>query len=308
MIINTGARTDIPAFFSTWFINRIIAGSVCVRNPYFREQITRYLLEPTLVDCLVFCTKNPRPMLPSLNYLEKFTSYWFVTITPYGADVEPCVPPIDTVIEDFKKLSDLYGRHRVCWRYDPVFLNSKYDIEFHVEMFDYIAKKLSGYMDECIISFISLYDKTLRNFPGIKEVKVEEQKLLAKHFVRVGREFGFSIKTCAMGTELYEYGIESSGCISKDVLERATGLQIKDIRRVPHRPGCNCIPNRDIGVYNTCPHGCKYCYANESQEAVKTNRLLHDQNSPLLIGNLEQDDVIHNALQESYVDRQLYLF
>jgi len=304
MIINTGARTDIPAFFSTWFLNRIKEGFVYVRNPYYKEQVTRYKLTPDVVDCLIFCTKNPRPILSRIHELDAFASYWFLTITPYGREIEPNAPPVDQVIHDFQILSKELGCHRVCWRYDPIFINERYTVDCHMEEFSEMAKNLSGYTDECVISFIDLYEKTKRNFPGIREVSTEEQIQIAQRFSEIGKQFGITVKTCAEAGNLCQYGIQPSGCITQAVMENAIGVNLKNIRRKPNRSNCGCIPNRDIGAYNTCPHGCKYCYANYNQETVKRNVRMHDPKSPLLIGRPGKGDIIHDALQESYVDLQ----
>ncbi|GAB6181403.1 DUF1848 domain-containing protein [Desulfotomaculum defluvii] len=304
MIINTGARTDIPAFFSTWFLNRIKEGFVYVRNPYYQEQVTRYKLTPDVVDCLIFCTKNPRPILSRIHELDSFASYWFVTITPYGRDIEPNVPPVEQVIHDVKFLSKGLGNHRVCWRYDPIFIDKHYTVEYHIEAFGKMAKALSGYVDECVISFIDLYEKTKRNFTGIRGVNIEEQIRLVKSFSHLGNLYNISVKTCAEAAALRQYGIKPSGCITQAVIEKVIGMKLKKLRRKPSRSNCGCIPNRDIGAYNTCPHGCKYCYANDNQETVKRNLKLHDPKSPLLIGRLGKDDIVHDAVQESDADWQ----
>ncbi len=306
MIINTGARTDIPAFFSTWFLNRIRAGFVFVRNPYNRKQITRYALTPDVVDCLIFCSKNPEPILPGLHELDAFSSYWFVTITPYGQDIEPNVPPVDQVISSFRQLSQQIGPHRLCWRYDPIFINGHYSFERHVEDFRRMARELSGHTNECVISFIDLYEKTRRNFPGIREVNAEERIMLAKEFSQIGAQCHISIRTCA--EDLCGYGIQPSGCVTRAIIERATGQRLKVMRNKPVRPHCGCIPSRDIGEYNTCPHGCRYCYANYDQKTVQRNLRLHDPESPLLIGYPGDDDIIQSAVQESFADRQPPLF
>jgi len=308
MIINTGARTDIPAFFSMWFLNRIKAGFVYVRNPYYKEQVLKYSLTPNVVDCLIFCTKNPRPILPRIHELDTFASYWFVTITPYGLDVEPNVPPVEQVISDFKLLSQTVGRHRVCWRYDPIFIDESYTLERHIMEFRKIAKGLAGYTDECVISFIDLYEKTKRNFPGIREVTSKEKNLIARSFAHISQQNGIDIKTCAEESDLQQYGIQASGCLSQVVIEKAIGLKLKYQRRKSNRANCGCIPSRDIGAYNTCLHGCRYCYANYDQETVNRNLRLHDPNSPLLIGQLSKDDIIHIVEQESDIDGQLLLF
>ena len=126
MIIQTGMRTDIPAFYSKWFLNRIKEGYVLVRNPYNERQVTRYCLAPDVVDLIAFCTKNPAPMLPYMNVLKPYGQYWFVTITPYGRDIEPNVPDKEKVMDDLKKLSDIVGVDSMGWRYDPMIQELKH--------------------------------------------------------------------------------------------------------------------------------------------------------------------------------------
>ena len=144
MIINTGQRTDIPAFFSRWFVNRLKAGFVLVRNPYNPRSVTRYRLDPEVVDLIGFCTKNPAPMLPHMDLLRPFGQYWYVTVTPYGKDIEPHVPPKLQVLESFRRLSDAVGADRVGWRYDPILLNESWPVERHIKAFEYMAKALSS--------------------------------------------------------------------------------------------------------------------------------------------------------------------
>ena len=186
MILNTGLRTDIPGFFSEWFYNRIDEGFVYVRNPYAKNQIYSYKLDPALIDCIIFCTKNPKPMLENLEKIDKFNQYWHITITPYEKEIEPNVPPVDDVLESFKYLSKRLGKENVTLRYDPIFINEKYTLEKHIESFEYMINSLSGYTTEAIISFIDLYEKTKRNFPKAREVTKDERLKIGKEFARIG--------------------------------------------------------------------------------------------------------------------------
>ncbi|MDE7061813.1 MAG: DUF1848 domain-containing protein, partial [Lachnospiraceae bacterium] len=178
MILNTGSRTDIPAYYSDWFYNRMEEGYVLVRNPYYPAQVTKYRLDPEVIDVMVFCTKNPLPMLERISLLSAFDTFWFVTITPYEQDIEPYVPPKEQVIDSFRRLSELVGRDRISWRYDPIFITDKYSVSFHIEQFGQMAKALSGYTDQCVVSFIDLYEKTRRNFNGVRSVTADEQEQL----------------------------------------------------------------------------------------------------------------------------------
>lgn len=309
MIINTGCRTDIPAYFSEWFYNRIKDGFVCVRNPYYPSQVQRYRLSPEVVDCLAFCTKNPAPMLPRMEELAQYRQFWGVTITPYGKEIEPNVPDKDVVMDSLIELSKRVGVQEVSWRYDPIFISEKYSLAFHVAAFEKMAAKLSGYVDNCVISFIDLYEKTKRNFPAVQEVSRADRELLAQEFVRIGQQYGIKIRSCCEGTELAQFGVDVSGCMTQAVIERAIGgsLQIPKSKKSV-REGCDCLLGNDIGMYNTCGHACVYCYANYDNETVKKNQKLYDASSPFLIGNFLPEDEVRDAKQESYYVGQMSLF
>lgn len=308
MIISTGMRTDIPAYFSEWFYNRIKEGFVLTRNPYYPEQVLRYQLNPDVVDCINFCTKNPEPMLERLDEIRQYRQLWFVTITPYGREIEPQVPEKERVMGSFKRLSKKTGIHAVGWRYDPIFITEKYSLDFHIRSFEKMAENLHGYVDHCVISFIDLYTKTKKNFPYAREVTREERIIIGKEFVRIGKKYGMAIRTCCEGTELETYGVDVSGCMSQAIVERAVGmsLRVPKKKKFP-REACNCLLGNDIGAYNTCGHGCIYCYANEDQEIVRQNRRLHDPESPFLIGGIREGDKICDAKQEPYLDGQMRL-
>jgi hypothetical protein len=309
MIINTGMRTDIPAYFSEWFYNRIREGYVLTRNPYYPGQVTRYRLDPAVVDCLCFCTKNPAPMLPELAKLDAFRQFWFVTMTPYGKEIEPNVPDFDETAASFRELSQKVGIASVSWRYDPIFLTEKLDLDFHISQFAKMAERLSGAVDNCVISFIDLYAKTKRNFPEAKSVTRQERETIGREFVKIGRKYGIQIRSCCEGTELEKYGVDVGGCMTQAVIERAVGMTLDVPKKVKSpRDACSCLMGHDIGMYNTCAHGCIYCYANYDKRTVESNLALHNPDSPFLIGGAREGDVIREAEQRSYLDGQLSLF
>ena len=305
MIIQTGLRTDIPAFYAQWFLNRLREGYVLVRNPYHPSRVTRYELSPQVVDLIGFCTKDPTPMLPHLDVLRPYGQYWFVTITPYGRDIEPNVPPKETVLEAFRTLSRQVGVDSVGWRYDPILISRTYSLEHHVAEFEAMAKALSGYTKTCVISFIDLYQKVRRNFPEAREVERLEQIHLAKAFVEIGRTYGMTVKACAEREELSAYGVDCSGCMTIETYEKALHGTLRAPKTKPGRSGCSCYLSCDIGQYDTCGHLCRYCYANSSPETVRRNRARHDPASPFLIGGPEPGDQIHMAVQERWLDPQL---
>lgn len=309
MILNTGSRTDIPAFFSDWFYRRVGEGFVMARNPYRPELVSRYALDPQVVDSIVFCTKNPAPMLPRLAELAAFRQFWFVTCTPYGPEIEPNVPGIDEVLASMVQLSKIAGPRATGWRYDPVFLSEKYTVERHLRTFEHMAAVLEGHVAFCVVSFIDLYAKTRRNFPEARPVPIEEQRVIVRELVRIGAAHGIGIRLCCEDPSLAECGACVGGCMTREVLERACDikLDVPASKRSP-RAQCDCLLGADIGAYNTCPHGCVYCYANYDRQTVERNLRMHDPESPLLIGHLCPGDIVRDANQESYLARQLPLF
>ena len=308
MILHTGLRTDIPAFYPEWLANRLREGFVLVRNPFNPNQITKYKISPDVVDVISFCTKNPEPFFPYMDLLKEYGQYWYVTITPYGKEIEPKVPEKNRVLESFQRLSEMVGKDSVGWRYDPIFISEQYTVERHVEAFEYMAKRLAGYTGTCVISFIDLYKKVQRNFPEVQEVKKEDRLTLTKEFVRIGKQYDIVIKTCAEGTELEVYGVDCSGCMTAEVYERALGFALKVPKKKGARPECGCLLGSDIGAYHTCGHLCKYCYANYDEDTVRKNMKCHNPESPLLLGEVPDGVKIHEAKQESWRDGQLSLW
>lgn len=308
MILNTGSRTDIPAYYSDWFYNRIQAGYIFVRNPYYPSQVTKYLLNPEVIDVIAFCTKNPLPMLERISLLSAFDTFWFVTITPYEEDIEPYVPPKEQVINSFQQLSGLVGSKRMSWRYDPIFITDKYSIAYHIEQFERMAKALSDYTDQCVVSFIDLYEKTKKNFSGVRSVTGHEQEQLITAFSEIAKDHHLQIHLCCENTGLVRENVDADGCMSKAVLERSLGCKLDVPKKKMVRSECSCLLGADIGAYNTCGHGCLYCYANYDRETVVKNMKMHNAASPLLIGDISENDVVKPAKQKSWRNEQLDIF
>ena len=301
MIINTECRTDIPAFYSKWLMNRIREGYVLVRNPYYPEQVTKYNLSPNVVDCLAFCTKNPEPMLKYLDELKIYKQYWFVTITPYGKDIEPNVAEKEKVIESFKTLSKYIGPNSIGWRYDPIFINEEFDVKRHIQCFENIAKQLKGYTYNCTISFLDLYEKVKRNAPDLRTTTKEEEIEIAKAFAKIGKQNNMTIISCCEKNYLAEYGLKCNGCMSQEIIEKSIQCTLKPPKKKNLRQECNCLMGNDIGAYNTCGHLCKYCYANVNKTLVIENMKKHNEKSPFLIGENSEYDKITEANQKSWV-------
>lgn len=295
MIISASRRTDIPTYYSKWFFNRLKEGYVLVRNPMNAHQISKIPLNPDVVDGIVFWTKNPIPMLEKMDMLRDYMYYFQFTLNSYAQDVETHIPSKQSyVIPAFKKLSDLIGPNRVIWRYDPILLNDTYTPEYHIRYFEKIAKELSPYTKKCTISFIDFYRNTSRNVSGLAlhDFPQNVQRSLAEELAAIAHSYGLQIDTCAEGIELQEYGIEHARCIDDRLLSRLLNCPLEVGKDKNQRLECGCIESLDIGAYNTCRNGCKYCYANYSGKTVFANSNKHNPESPLLFGEVGPEDRI----------------
>ena len=223
MIIQTGNRTDIPAFYSDWFAARLREGFVMVRNALNPIAVTRYRLDPELVDLIVFCSKNPETMLAHMDLLAPYHQYWFVTITPYGKDIEPNVPDKNQVMDTFCRISEIVGPKNMCWRYDPILIDETWTCERHIEAFSRMCQKLAGYTQTAVISFIDLYQKVRRNFPEVRAVPWDVQLSLTKSLVEIASKYGMTVKPCGEDPRLSEAGADCSGCMTRQVFENAIG-------------------------------------------------------------------------------------
>lgn len=295
MIISASRRTDIPTYYSDWFFNRIKAEYVCVRNPMNAHQISKISLSPEIVDGIVFWTKNPIPMLDKLDTLKDYMYYFQFTLNSYGIDVERNIPNKNKdIIPSFQRLSDLIGPDRVIWRYDPIFLSEKYTIDYHLKYFEKIAKRLSPYTKKCTISFLNFYKNTEKNISALKPTDFSEdkQRFIAKNIADIAESFGLRVDTCAEKIDLQQYGIEHARCIDDRLLGQLIQCPLDVKKDKNQRLECGCIESLDIGAYNTCSNGCKYCYANYSEKTVYNNFNKHNVNSPLLFGEIETTDKV----------------
>ncbi|MBS4899302.1 MAG: DUF1848 domain-containing protein [Clostridiales bacterium] len=308
MIINTGQRTDIPAFFSEWFANRLKEGFVCVRNPYNPHHVNKYILDPATVDLFAFCTKNPEPMFKYMENLKPYGQYWMVTITPYGREIEPNVPDKKDVLNSFRRLSDMTGSNSVCWRYDPVFISEKYSKEYHINAFAGMAERLNGYTDTVIISFIDIYKKVSENFPAVSRVSHTDRIELGKELIKIAGENKMKVRTCAEDRVLEPYGALVNGCQTAEVFEKAIGSRLSFPAGKNARESCECYLSNDIGAYDTCMHLCKYCYANKNSKIVYNNKRLCDVRSPFLLGGYSAGDIINVVNGKSWKNPQISIF
>ncbi len=316
MILSASRRTDIPRYFSEWFLKRIEDGFVYVRNPMNIHQVSKIEINANVVDCIVFWTKNPKPMLDKLNKLEGYNYYFQFSLTGYGVDLETAVPhKKNEMIPIFKDLSKKIGKNRVIWRYDPIIFTDKYDERYHLKAFQEIAESLNGYCDRVVISFVDYYKKTERN---MKEVSLEkrsdaEKLKFLEQLSKIAKSNNLKIETCAELCDLEKIGINHSKCIDEELIEEIIGYTIKAKKDSGQRKECGCVESIDIGAYNTCSNGCKYCYANFNSDLVSKNLKLFNVNSPLLCSEINEKDLITTRKVKTFRDdvlefEQLTLF
>lgn len=311
MILSVSRRTDIPNYYSDWFYNRLREGFLYVRNPVNAHQISRIDLSPEVVDCIVFWTKNPAGMLERLDELEKYPYYFQFTLTGYGRDVEPGLPDKRReLIATFQKLSMKTGKRRVVWRYDPIFLTERYTMEYHLRAFEEIASCLAGYTQRVVISFLDLYAVTQRNMAGlqIQEISEENMQKLVQGLVSGAERYGIQVESCAEVIDLQKVGVRHGSCIDKILIEEILGCRLTGSRDRNQRQACGCFESVETGAYNTCRNGCRYCYANHSQEMVRANVESYDANAPLLCGTVGPEDRITERKVRSLKELQLSLF
>lgn len=291
MILNVSGRCDIVAFYTKWFMNRYKEGYVDVRNPFYPKMVSRINFKD--VDAILFCTKNPIPILNHLNEIDK-PILFHVTLTPYNKDIEPNVPDKKEIIKAIIELSKIVGIDNLYIRYDPIFLNDKYNLDYHIKAFNKLCRLLNGYVKHMIISFIDDYKNVRKNVKTLnfRKFTKDDYKEIGTNFSRIAKENGMMIQTCAEDENLVEYGFIKDDCLSRNLAFRLTGKTNFKKWNARRGKNCNCVEMVDIGVYNCCKHYCKYCYANFDEDRVNENFLNHDSNSSLLVDHLQKDDII----------------
>ena len=279
MIINASGRTDIVAYYMDWFVNRWNEGYFDVRNPFNPKLVSRIFVSD--VDMIVFCTKNPLPLLDTIH-LFSVPIQLQVTITGYFKDMEPQVPDKGEIIACVQKLSSYLGKENVCVRYDPILLNSKYDVDYHIRAFNKLCTMLKGYVSKMIVSFVDDYKNVRNNHLDYHEPSNEEYLKLKEAFEKN------DIKVVSCMENKYQIGDEKDCCIGIKYAFERTGKLFKEWKA----RDCHCVNMVDVGAYNSCLHGCKYCYANFDSKQIVSNYKMHDVNSSLLIGHLNLDDQV----------------
>ncbi|HBF38522.1 MAG TPA: hypothetical protein DDW50_14545 [Firmicutes bacterium] len=297
IIISASRRTDIPAFYSEWFINRIRAGYFVKVNPYNNKQQKQISLLPADVAAFVFWTKNPAPLLPLLPLIDNrgYRYLFHFTLNYYSSVWEPRIPAFKERIAAFKRLSEQIGPDKVIWRYDPIIISNLNSVDFHLEQFSQIAQSLNGYTQRVIISLMTLYDKVklnlkragLNSSDQLKDLRTQEyQKELDTLMSGLGKLADanqLAIYSCSEKLDLQPYNIQPGSCIDSQLLNRLFDLDLKPTKDKYQRPECRCAPSVDMGFYDTCRFGCTYCYANTNMKRVAFNTSRHDPAGPKLL-------------------------
>ena len=293
MIISASRRTDIPAFYAKWFMNRIREGYCTVPNPFNPKQISRISLKPDDVDVIVFWTRYARPLLPFLNELnERGYRYYFLnTLMNNPRVLDPKSPSHKRSLNTFLELSHRMGKEKVVWRYDPIVFCSKTDTNFHKEAYHCIAEKLKGYTNRSIISIVDIYRKTAKRLHllenrGIQITEPARNELnnLMKSLSISAKENGMEIQSCAEKPNISLHGIPSGKCIDDELIRRIFGLDGVRRKDPSQRSACRCVVSRDIGMYDTCLFGCVYCYATAGFDHARERHRNSDLTSPSLTG------------------------
>ncbi len=291
MILMVSGRTDIVAFYTPWFINRLKEGYIDVRNPFNKKLVSR--IELNKVDAILFCTKNPIPIIPYLKEIEK-PILFHITITPYLKDIEPNIIDKKDIIKGVKEISKIIGSKYTYIRYDPIFINDKYTLSYHIKMFERLCTNLEGYVNHIIISFLDDYKNVRKNIKVLNPKKLTQvdYKEIGINFSTIAKKHKMTVQTCFEDENMVKYGFEKGDCLGVELAKELTGKTKFKKWKARKENKCNCVEMVDIGAYNTCSHFCKYCYANYDEKEVIKNKKLHNPTSSLLIGELESDDII----------------
>ena len=309
MIVSASRRTDIPAFHGEWLLRRLDEGFALTENPFNAKKLSYIPLQKGITDMIWFWSKDPTPLLRHLNTLDGYgIPYAFqFTLTPCGSAIEPGTSDKEKLIRTFLTLAEHLGPERMVWRYDPIVMADGLDAAEHIRLFGRLARILRGSTERCIISFLDLYTRNKTPLSGIcRPPSGEEILRLAEEFSSSAAANGISLFTCSEQADLSAFGIGHAACIDKALTEKIIGLPIKAKKASGQRPLCGCIESSDIGAYDTCPMGCRYCYATGSMETVRKRLALCDPASPLLCGQANGREIVRKEWK-SLIESQLML-
>lgn len=312
MIISASRRTDLPAFYSQWFMNRLRENFVYVQNPFNTKQISKIVLTPEQVDCIVFWTKNAEKLMPYLPEIDDmgYKYYFQFTITSYDSSIERSVPKKSIIIDTFKRLSDQIGRDKVIWRYDPILLTNKVDLAYHIKWYEYLATQLKDHTEKCVFSFIDMYKKCEKNLKNTQITLLSEndKEYLVRNLAEIANTCSIKLESCAQKENFAQYDVHHGKCIDDHLIADITNKELVLSKDKNQREQCGCVSSVDIGAYNTCKNFCRYCYANISEKTVLKNTECSDPDSPLISGHLTGEEKITERTIKKNRGVQLSLF
>jgi len=297
-IISVSRRTDIPAFYSHWFVNRLKEGFAGYVNPFAGDRRVVLSLKPEDVISFVFWSKNFQPFLEPLKVLDAmgYGAIFHFTITGLPKVFECHVVERQMAVHTLKELSQRYSPRHIIWRYDPIMLSDLTDATFHLKNFQSLASELEGHVERCFFSYVAMYGKVRRNFKKLEAEKGvhvmdpddETKKALANELADIAEGYGMKMHTCC-GDFLISDKIKKAHCVDGDLIRELFPHDVK-LKAKPTRKECGCTQSRDIGAYDTCCHGCVYCYANMNKEKATKAYESHDKDSAFLGYSKAQSD------------------
>ncbi len=299
MIVNVSRRTDIPAYYTPWFINRVHEGFALTKNPFNPKQIRRVSLLPEDVSLFVFWTRNPQMLMVHLKELDKrgYQYFFQFTLNAYPKVLETRVPRPYKAVETFIRLSDQIGAEKVIWRYNPILLSSLVDLAEHKRVFAKIASLIAGKTHKVIISFTDFYKHTSKNLNQVAGLEYEDitqqpdaLKDLSYFLEACAKANGMVLEVCGERMNDHLMGLKQAKCLDERFIKSVFNLHLNPQKDPGQPQTCQCIKSVDIGMYNTCLHGCAYCYATFDEKVVMKNKRRHDPKSPFLIGDAKGVD------------------
>jgi len=296
MLISASRRTDIPAFYAPWLIQRLREGYCNVPNPFNERQVQQISLLPEEVEIIVFWTRHPRLLFPYLEEMEArgYRYYFQYTLLDYPSSLDRDNPPYKAKIAAFQELSNRLGSERVVWRYDPIVLSNATPATFHLEAFMRIAEELQGYTHRVVVSLLTPYKKIQGRMKALEQqgvslyppVTIDDPRLgdFLRSLSQIAQRRGLQITSCASEQDFSPFGIQPGKCIDDELIQRLFGIEVSHTKDPGQRKACGCVTSKDIGNYDSCLFGCQYCYATTSFTRARSNHARHDPHSPSLIG------------------------
>ena len=320
MIISVSRRTDIPAFYASWLMNRVRAGYCTVPNPFNRKQVSYVSLDPEEVEAIVFWTRNPEPLLSYLDELDSrgFCYYFLYTLVNYPKQIDPYSPSLEKSVDVFRRLAERIGPERIIWRYDPIVLSNITQLTYHVDKFSCIAERLKGYSHRSVICFMDDYRKASKRVRALAKEKVvlhssdnlgdEELDTFIPPLVDAAKANGIVLKSCAEDIDMTPYGVKPGKCIDDDLIRDLFRYDPSSQKDPSQRKECRCAVSKDIGMYDSCLYGCTYCYATQSFELSRKNHKEHDPHSPSMLGRYDAEPSAKQGKKKKRIAHQLNMF